>query len=116
MTSRQKKTAIALVKKHGYQTASSRTGVSVGSLVRWKKEIDPGAVKERETLQRLGCVIELRMEQEKMTVAGLSESTGLARSTLRTIIAGESDVQYSSLCLLARHLRFKNVVELLQEI
>lgn len=71
---------------------------------------------ERQLLRKIGLKINKCLYDQKKTVEWLAFGRGLARSTLREIIAGRSNPRVITLNSIAKGLGYRSVVELLKDI
>lgn len=69
--------------------------------------------KDGHLLPRLGKAIKKRMRANGMTIESLAFGSGLARSSVREILAGRSNPQLLSLVQISWALGFSKVQELL---
>jgi hypothetical protein len=66
-------------------------------------------------LKQVGLLIHKTLFENDKPVEWLSFKSGVARSSIREIIAGRSNARILTLNILAKHLGFNDVVELLSK-
>ena len=71
---------------------------------------------ERQLLRRIGLRIHKDLFEQRIPVERLAFELGLARSTLREIIAGRSNFRILTLNSIAKGLGYKSMVEFLNKV
>lgn len=71
---------------------------------------------EKQLLKKIGLKICRDLYELDKPVEWLSFETGLARSTLREIIAGRSNVRVLTLSSIAKALKYKSITEFLNKL
>ncbi len=70
---------------------------------------------ERQMLKKIGLKIGRNLFAKSQSVEWLAIQVGIARSTLREIMAGRSNARILTLNAIAKGLGFKNLVEFLRD-
>lgn len=70
---------------------------------------------EQNMLKRLGRKIQKDLHEQERAVESLAIELGIARSTLREIIAGRSNARILTLNQIAEGLGYKSLVEFLRQ-
>lgn len=74
------------------------------------------SAEEKRMLKRLGDLIRSDLKARKISVESMAEKLGIARSTLREIIYGQSNVRILTLHAIARGVGQKDLASFLKRL
>jgi transcriptional regulator with XRE-family HTH domain len=74
------------------------------------------SAEEKRMLKRLGDLIRSDLKAKKISVESMAEKLGIARSTLREIIYGQSNVRLLTLHSIARGVGYRDLATFLKRL